>query len=85
MAYWRANIQGTKAYPTILIPNNNVNWGLPKVKCLKRLYIMLIMSDKFQGKPKKDDVEYLLWQRSSRSSQRWLTTTTRRRGTVNMC
>jgi len=49
MAYWRANIQGTKAYPTILIPNNNVNWGLPKVKCLKRLYIMLIMSDKFQG------------------------------------
>lgn len=78
----RTGSKGTKTHPTIYIPINSINRGLPKSERLKRLCVML-HSDKFQGSAKKDDAEYPTRQRSARSSPRWRRAITWRRGTVN--
>jgi hypothetical protein len=35
----QCGVKEMKAYPTIYIPTNNVNWGLPKLECLKYDYM----------------------------------------------
>jgi len=82
----RTGDKETKAHPTIHMPINNVNQGLPKSKCPKGLCVMLnthgvtVTNSKVN---KEDDAEYSIWQRSSRSSPRWVTPTTWRRGAVD--
>lgn len=67
-ATWRRTaVKEMKAYPTICKPNNNVNWGLPKLERRKAMAVAH---------------EYLIWQRSFRSSPRTVTPFTWRREAV---
>lgn len=80
---WRTRPQETKANPTIRIPINSINWGLPKSERLK--LCAMPIGDKSQGvKAKRDGAEYLTRQRNSHSSLRRITTVTWRRRVVNM-
>lgn len=63
-----AGVNGTKAYPTIRIPNNDTNWGYPKRKRRKAIAIGL---------------EYFARVRSFRSSPRRLMAATWRREAVD--
>lgn len=70
MTSQRTGFNETKAYSdNPHLPAYHINWGLPKLECLKRLCVMP-RGDKFQAcEGKEDDAENPIRQRSSHSIQ----------------
>ena len=70
MTSQRTGFNETKAYSdNPHLPAYHINWGLPKLECLKRLCVMP-RGDKFQAcERKEDDAENPIRQRSSHSIQ----------------